>query len=50
MIRRREGVKGQWRGVEERRKSFMINEELLKGNEKVLKDNEEALKGNEEAC
>ena len=48
MIRQRECVKGQWRGVEERRKSFN-DEELLKDNKKVLKDNEEALKGNKEA-
>ena len=34
-IRRQEGIKGQRRGIRERRKAFNIDEEALKGNEKV---------------
>ena len=35
-IRREEGLKGQWRGTRERRKTLNVEEEALKCNEKVL--------------
>ena len=36
-IRREEGLKGQWRGIRERRrKTLNVDEEALKCNEKVL--------------
>ena len=35
-IRRQEGIKGQRRGIRERRKILNVDEEPLKGNEKVL--------------
>ena len=35
-IRRQEGIKGQRRGITERRKTLNGDEEALKGNEKVL--------------
>ena len=35
-IRRQEGIKGQRRGIRERRKTLNVDEEALKGNEKVL--------------
>ena len=35
-IRRHEGIKGQRRGIRERRKTLNVDEEALKGNGKVL--------------
>ena len=35
-IRQEEGLKGQWRGIRERRKTLNVAEEALKCNEKVL--------------
>ena len=35
-IRRQQGLKGQRRGIRERRKTLNVDEEALKGNEKVL--------------
>ena len=35
-IRRQEGIKGQRRGIRERRKTLNVDEEALNGNEKVL--------------
>ena len=35
-IRRQEGIKGQRRGMRERRKTLKVDEEALKGNGKVL--------------
>ena len=35
-IRRQEGLKGQGRGIRERRKTLNVDEEAVKGNEKVL--------------
>ena len=35
-IRRQEGIKGQRRGIRQRRKALNVDEEALKGNEKVL--------------
>ena len=35
-IRRQEGIKGQRRGIRERRKTLNVDEEALQGNEKVL--------------
>ena len=39
MIRRREFIKGWWRGVEERQESIHVNREALKGNTEALKKN-----------
>ena len=35
-VRRQEGIKGQRRGIRERRKTLNVDEEALQGNEKVL--------------
>ena len=35
-IKRQEDLKGQRRGIRERRKTLNVDEEALKGNEKVL--------------
>ena len=35
-IRRQECLKGQRRGIRERRKTLNVDEEAFKGNEKVL--------------
>ena len=34
--RREEGIKGQWRGIRERRKTLNVDKEALKCNEKVF--------------
>ena len=35
-IRRQGGIKGQRRGIRERRETLNVDEEAFKGNEKVL--------------